>query len=201
MKLAPRAFFVVGAAALLVASMGGASEPPQTYRPPARVAHIQEALAALRDAPPAALQQGIDYARTLSQGACSAGVERLRIECMMVATRRYCHDRGGAADAQRCAAYMDVVVSDVLAAERLIPPDKRYQIVRENVDYRPALARELHRIQGTLAVDFRLRTGEARDDGDLAAKIDGYCLSSGDETNLPYQICVSSLVWFIRGPQ
>ena len=199
MKRTPRVF-AFGAASLLVASLGSASEPPQTYRPPARVAHIQEALTALHEAPPAALQQGVDYARTLSQGACSAGVERLRIECMMVAMRRYCHDRGDA-DGQRCPAYMDVVVSNVLAAERLIPPDQRYQIVRENADYRPALARELRRIEGTLAVDFRLRTGEADDDGALAAKIDGYCLSSGDETNLPYQICVSSLVWFIRGPQ
>jgi hypothetical protein len=198
-KRAPRAL-VFGAAALLVASLGSASEPPQTYRPPARVAHIQEALTALHEAPPASIQQGVDYARTLSQGACSAGVERLRIECMMVATRRYCHDRG-AADAQRCPAYMDVVVSNVLADERLIPPDKRYQIVRENADYRPALARELRRIQGTLAVDFRLRTGETRDDGALAAKIDGYCLASADETQLSYQACVSSLVWFIRGPQ
>jgi hypothetical protein len=119
---------------------------------------------------------------------------------MMVATRRYCHDRGDA-EARRCPAYMDVVVSNVLADERLIPPDERYRIVRENVDYRPALARELRRIQGTLAVDFRLRTGEAQDDGALAAKIDGYCLSSADETKLSYQSCVSSLVWFIRGPQ
>jgi hypothetical protein len=192
--------FVFGAASLLVASLGSASESQQTYRPPARVAHIQAALTALHDAPPAVLQQGVDYARTLSQGACSAGVERLRIECMMVAMRRYCHDRGDA-DAQRCPAYMDVVVSNVLAAERLIPPDQRYQIVRENTDYRPALARELRRIQGTLAVDFRLRTGETEDAGALAAKIDSYCLASADETKLSYQICVSSLVWFIRGPQ
>jgi hypothetical protein len=199
MKRASRAL-VFGAAALLVASLGSASEPPQPYRPPARVAHIQEALTALHAAPPAALQQGVDYARTLSRGACSAGVDRLRVECMMVATRRYCHDRGEA-DAQRCAAYMDVVVSNVLADERLIPPDKRYEIVRENVDYRAALALELRRIQGTLAVDFRLRTGDAEDDGALAAKIDGYCLASTDETKFSYQTCVSSLAWFIRGPQ
>jgi hypothetical protein len=198
MKSALRVLFL-GAAAVLVASLVSASEPPQTYRPPARVAHIQEALTALHEVAPAVLQQGVDYARTTSRGACSAGVERLRIECMMVATRRYCHDRG--ADAARCAAYMDVVVSNVLADERLIPPDKRYQIVRENVDYRPALARELRRIQGPLAVDFRLRTGEAADDGALAAKIDDYCLASADETKLSYPICVSSLVWFIRGPQ
>jgi hypothetical protein len=199
MKRAPRAL-VFAAAALLVASLGSASEPSQPYRPPARVAHIQGALTALREAPPGALQQGVDYARTLSRGACSAGVERLRVECLMVATRRYCHDRGEA-DAQRCPAYMDIVVSNALADERLIPPETRYQIVRENTDYRPALARELRRIQGTLAVDFRLRTGDAEDDGTLASKIDDFCLASADETKLSYQMCVSSLVWFIRGPQ
>lgn len=199
MKRAPRAV-LFAASASLVTSLGGASEPPQPYRPPARIAYIKYALTALSEAPPAALQQGIDFARELSHVACSAGVERLRVECLMVATRRYCHDRGDA-EAQRCPVYMDVVLSNVLADERLIPPDKRYQIVRENADYRPALARELRRIQGALAVDFRLRAGAADDLGTLAAKIDDYCLASADETRLSYQTCVSSLVWFIRGPK
>jgi hypothetical protein len=94
---------------------------------------------------------------------------------------------------------MDIIVGNVLADTRLIPPDRRYQIVRANIDYRPALARELHRIQGELAVDFRLREGDVSEAGALAASIDRYCIESADKTKLSYPICAASLVWFIEG--
>jgi hypothetical protein len=96
---------------------------------------------------------------------------------------------------------MDVIVSNVLADRRLIPPARRYQIVRANADYRAALARELFRIQGELAVDFRLHGGEADAAAKLASNIDRYCLASADEAKMSYQACVSSLVWFIKGPR
>jgi hypothetical protein len=204
-----RAFLL---AALVAATDGRASSPPshrgpappsgsasaQPYRAELRVAHIEKAIAAVAEAPPAMIQQGLDYARTLSRGSCSGGAPRLRIECLVVAVQRYCRDLEGA-EAARCPLYMDVVVSNVLADERLIPPERRYQIVQANADYRSALAAELARIQGRLAVDFRLATGDARDRGDLAAKIDRYCRGSADETKFSYQTCVSSLVWFIEG--
>jgi hypothetical protein len=187
------------AGALLLASASGAQEVPRPYRTELRVAHIKGLLVALRDTPPAALQQGIDYARAMERGACSAGAERLRVECLLVAMQRYCHDRSEG-DARHCPLMMDLVVSNLLADERLIPRERRYQIIRGNVDYRPALARELHRIQGALAVDFRLHAGDAEEEGAMAANIDRYCLMSADETKLAYQTCVSSLVWFIKGP-
>jgi hypothetical protein len=162
-----------------------------------RVAHIEQTLAAIAATPPALLQQGVEYARLLARGACSAGAQRLRVECLMVAVQRYCRDLGGA-DAVRCPLTMDVVVSNVLADEHLIPFERRYQIVHENADYRPALAAELERIQGSLAVDFRLATGDARDPSALAANIDRYCLATADDTKFSYQTCVSSLVWFIE---
>ena len=185
--------------ALVAVSVPGAADPPKPFGVEARVAHIAGALAAVAEASPAALKEGLDYARVLDRGACSAGAQRLRVECLIVAVQRYCHDRGEA-EARRCALYMDVVVSNALADRRLIPPERRYQIVRANPDYRPALAREVRRIQGTLAVDFRLQTGEAKDNATLAANIDRYCLAGVDDALFSYQACVSSLVWFIQGP-
>ena len=186
-------------ALLLAASVSvSAAEPPRPYRRDARVAHIRGTLKALTETAPADLQQGIDFARALERGACSAGAYRLRVECLLVAMKRYCHDRAEA-EAERCPRTMDVIASNILADERLIPPEKRYQIIRNNQDYRPALARELLRIQGTLAVDFRLQTGDAEDLDTMAANIDRYCLTSADETKLSYQTCASSLVWFIVG--
>jgi len=190
---------VVRAALALAVALIGAhagADGPQAYGAQERVAHVRGAITAVAEAPAAALREGFDYARAMERGACSAGAVRLRVECLMVAARKYCQER----QADRgCALYMDVVIANVLADTRLIPADRRYQIIRENIDYRPALAAELHRIQGALAVDFRLHAGDVREPGALAAAIDKYCLESADDTKLSYPICVSSLVWFIEG--
>jgi hypothetical protein len=191
------ALVVAGVAAV---SSSPAADPPAPFGEQARVSHIAGALAAVAEATPAALKEGADYARVLERGACSAGAERLKAQCLRIAVERYCRDRPGD-DAPRCALYMDVVVSNVLADPRLIPPEKRYTIIRTNVDYRPALADELRRIQGTLAVDFRLREGEGRDRPALAAEIDHYCLGDARPAAFSYPACVSSLVWFIAGPR
>jgi hypothetical protein len=185
--------WLLGLSLCLVAAT---SHAEQTYGKDLRVAQIRNAITALAEAPASAVQQGTEYARALERGACSAGTQRVRVECLLVAVRKYCAERP---DARSCLFYMDVVASNVLADERLIPPERRYQIVRENVDYRPALAKELNRIQGALAVDFRLHGGDAKDPATLAASIDKYCLATADETKLSYQICVSSLIWFLQG--
>jgi hypothetical protein len=186
-------------AALVTVSVDGAADTakPTPYRADLRVAHIERALTALAETPASTVQQAADYARSLARGGCSAGAQRLRVECLMVAAQRYCRDLGGS-EAARCGAYMDIIVSNLLADERLIPIDRRYQIVRENADYRGALAAELRRIQGELAVDFRLRTGDPRGTADTAANIDRYCLATADDTKFSYQTCVSSLVWYIE---
>jgi hypothetical protein len=160
-----------------------------------RIAHVRAALEALAQTRPDALAQASEYARALSRGACSSGTERLKVECLMTAAKRYCRDHG---DAGRCPLYMDIVLAKVLADEQLIPSERRYQIMRNHKDYRHALAEELRRLRGALAVDFRLRTGEADDDTTLARNIDHYCLSTSDETRLAVPTCVSSLVWFLR---
>jgi hypothetical protein len=196
-----RVLRLLGLAGLLAVSTGGAAEPPRPYAASARAAYLKDVLSALKAAPPSELKQGLEYARAMEQGACSAGAERLRVDCLVVAVRRYCHDHPGESG-QRCPFLMDAVVSRVLAEAELIPTDERYRIVRENEDYRPALAREIHRIQGTLAVQLRLREGLREEDlGALAAGIDHFCLSYADETRLSYQTCAVSLAWFIEGPK
>jgi hypothetical protein len=182
--------------ALLLGAGAARGDSGGSYAVERRVSFIAGALAAVRTTPPEALQAAADYARTLAHGACSAGVQRLRVECLMTAARRYCRDR--AAEGGRCEQYMDVLAANVLADEQLIPPAQRYQIMRHSKDYRHALARELGRIQGALAVDFRLRMGPAGDDSAMAQKIDRYCVTTADETNLAWQTCVAALVWYVR---
>jgi hypothetical protein len=183
--------------ALALAATGRAAAEP-TYRAEARAAYIAGALAAISESSADALHQASDYARALARGGCASGSQRLKVECLMTAARRYCRGRTDV-DARRCPPMMDVIVSNVLADEQLITMTKRYEIMRRFKDYRRELARELRRIQGALAVDFRLRMGDAEDDPTMAKNIDAYCLATSDDTNLAWQTCVSSLVWFIRG--
>jgi hypothetical protein len=187
------------AASVFATSVVAAAEPPAPFGVEARVAHIASTLTAVAEASPAALEEEVEYARTLERGACSAGSERLRVECLLIASARYCHDRTDA-EAPRCTRTMDVVLSNVLADRRLIPNAKRYEIIRANRDYRPALARELLRIQGTIAIDFRLHSSGSSDVHAIATDIDRYCLGGGDDATLTYPACVSSLVWFIEAP-
>jgi hypothetical protein len=167
-----------------------------THRAEQRAAHIREALAAVEESSPEALRQASEYARVFARGGCSSSVQRLRVECMMTAARRYCHKKG-AGELSRCQASMDVIVSNLLGEAQLIPTDKRYQIMSHHKDYRAELARELKRIQGALAIDFRLQTGAAADEARLAQQIDQYCLTAADDSNMAWPTCVSSLVWFI----
>ncbi len=193
-RLAIGAAFVASSAAL-------ADDAARPYAREPRVAHIRAALTAMAAAPPETLRKAYEHARGVERGACSAGSVRLRVECLLVASKKYCSETATAS--HDCALYMDVIVSNVLADEFLIPREKRYQIVRTNADYRPALARELRRIQGTMAVDFRLHgkgTGGDDDAETMASNIDRYCRGAADESNVPYQICVSSLAFFIKGP-
>jgi hypothetical protein len=174
------------------------AQPQQTYRAELRVAYLLAALGAVRQTPAETLDHANEYARVLDRGACASAAMRLKVECLMTAARRYCRGKTDA-DAHRCPIYMDLAISNVLADRQLIPTDRRYEIMRRHRDPRRALAHEIRRMQGALAVDFRLRMGAGGDHDDkaLARSIDQYCLLTADTTSLSWQACASSLVWFL----
>ena len=190
-----RALMAALALVVALALIAGSAAADETHRADQREAHIARALAAVRATPAATLAEESGYVHVLARGACASSVERLAVECLMTAARRYCR---GKSDAERCSDGMDVIVSNLLGEEQLIPLEKRYQIMTHEKDYRRELAHELRRIQGALAVDLRLRMGDAgSDEARLASHIDRYCLATGDEHDLAWPTCVSSLVWFI----
>jgi hypothetical protein len=182
----------------VAAHAAGSAAADETHRAEPRVAHIARALAAVRATAPPTLEEERAYAHVLARGACASSVERLQVECLMTATRRFCHGKT-AAVGERCLDAMDIIVSNLLGEPQLIPLDKRYQIMTHAKEFRRELGNELRRRQGALAVDLRLRMGDADadDDAHLAADIDRYCLATGDEHDLAWPTCVSSLVWFI----
>src|SRR5438874_13364096 len=73
----------------LIASVAAAS-PRQTHDAAARVAYIEGALAAVAATPPAALREAGEYARAMAHGGCATGMQRLKVECLMTAARKYC---------------------------------------------------------------------------------------------------------------
>lgn len=176
-------------------AVAGAAAAEETYRATERVAYLERALAALRATPADALAQAVHYAEVMSRSSCASEVERLEVECLMTASRQYCKKRGG--DAQRCAVALDVIVAKLLGDAQLISTEQRYQIMSRSKDYRRELERESRRLAGALAVDFRLRMGEAASDAELAQKLDRYCLAASDDNAIPWQSCVASLAWFI----
>jgi hypothetical protein len=173
------------AAAPLAASSTG-------YDPPVRVAHLKEALGAVRAERRDVLTQIYEYVGVMERGACASEIERLRVECLITAAQKFCRSRG-----RVCDVSADVIVSNVLAETQLVPSERRYEIMRRHSDYRPELVREIRRIQGALAADFRLSKGRAADDQKLSENIDGYCRATADSSRLAWQTCASSLVWFI----
>jgi hypothetical protein len=180
----------------LPAALPSDKGPRATHGTDQRIAHIEAALLCVRETPAESRGHAYEYARVLEQGTCASAVERLKVDCLITAARRYCRRRP-AAEIQRCAMVMDVVVSNVLAGQRLIPAEKRYEIMRRSRDYKREIAEELRRLQGGLAVDFRLRNPESASDAALASSIDRFCSETADDTNLAWQACASSLVWFI----
>jgi hypothetical protein len=194
-----RTFSLSLLASAVLASAASAADAPPLYARESRVAHIEAALVALEVAPAAVLRAAYEHARALEQGACSVGAVRLRVECLLVASRRYCESTTNEKSTRDCSLYMDILVSNVLAERFLISRERRYEIIAGNIDYRPALIRELRRVQGTLAVDFRLHAQNRRTSAAMASDIDRYCHATADENRISYQICVSSLVFFIKG--
>ena len=192
------------ALAVLLCILGAAAhaEPQKTYQADLRVKYLETALGAVRETPLDVLERGYEYARVLDRGACSSAAMRLKVECLMTAALRFCKSKK-AGEARRCQTYMDVAMSNVLADKQLITTDRRYEIMRRYRDPRRELAHEIRRVQGALAVDFRLRMGATaeRDDAALAKNIDQYCVLTADTTNLAWQACASSLVWFITTRQ
>lgn len=162
-----------------------------------RVARLQALIEAAQRTPGDTLVRAYEQASLSERGACAAGNRRIRVDCMIAAAKKHCEAQTNTAD---CLAYADVIVSNVLAEQQWVPTARRYEIMQQTKDWRREVAREIRRMQAALAADLRLRTkGSLEGTPSLARAIDSYCAGSAFETGLSWQICASSLVWFIAG--
>lgn len=163
-----------------------------------RVARLELLLEVARRTPAEVLARAHEQVIVSERGACAAGTQRIRTDCLIAAARKACEAQPNVAD---CLAYHDVIVSNVLAEQQWVPTARRYEIMAQTKNWRGEVAREVRRMQAALAADLRLKTaGSLEETKPLAKAIDAYCASSAFETGLSWQICASSLVWFI-GPR
>ena len=161
-----------------------------SYDASQRVAYLEVALEAVAKTPAREQGDAHEFVAAMERGACSASAIRLKTECLMTAARRFCKGKEAL-----CPALMDVVISNVLAEAGFVSADRRYEIMKTHRDWHAEVAREIRRIQGSVAVDFRLRPRAPG--ASLASRINDYCVAAADKSNLSWQTCASTLVWFI----
>jgi hypothetical protein len=182
---------VSGLGALVVLLLAG-PDGTRSYDAVRRAAYVDSALDAVGRAGAEELAKGYEYASAMDRNKCTAPTVRLKVECLTTLARAFCKGKDSG-----CGAMMDVIDSNVLAEAHFVSTDRRYEIMRTHRDWRAEVAREIRRGQGTLAVDFRLHQTAGAGAGSLGKQIDGYCVAAADKSNLSWQSCASSLVWFI----
>jgi len=198
-----RGITAVVTVALALAGLPAAADPGPGL---ARVAHVAQALAAVRGLGPTgrdALDRAL-YAAARTQ--CRAEAAPPAAACLITAAHAAC-----AADPERarCEVAADVVLANLRGAAALVDETTRFRLVRASSDYHAALAAELHRRYAALAAELVL--GGGANAGDDAAAIDALCArrdralhacQPGDAAcvpSLPWSRCVAALVWFVGG--
>jgi hypothetical protein len=183
-------------ALLLVLLLGGAPAPASgAYEPKARAEYLDAALSAVKSTDPKTLDKARSTVASFSGSTCASQFLRLRLDCLVEASERWCRARPKSETAA-CPKVMDLAVDDFLAEEELVPRDRRLEIMRAP-DYRKKMDAEVRSVEGEIAADFQLRTAHDGGDPALAARIDRYCLARADASELSWQSCAGALVWFI----
>ena len=183
---------MIAALLALAVAASPSSKNEATYDQAHRVAYLKATIEAVRGTRPDALSNQYEYLAALDRGSCASPTLGLRVSCLVAAAHKFCRNQGAS-----CPLTLDVVLANLLAESQFSSADARDEIMQTHRDYRQEIARRLRRIQGSLAVDFRLRAGGATDDETLARRVDGFCVETADKSNLSWQTCSASLVWFI----
>jgi hypothetical protein len=182
---------------VLLAAHSSVRAEPQ-YQRTQRVGYIQMLLEALRATDRTTLTNTRNYIYVIDRNRCRSAFTDLRTSCLLDAARRNCYQkRGGRKTRQTCRLVSDVIVTNKLGEKEFIDTQTKYRIMSAHKDYRQEIRNELWRRYAELVTEFSLSGFHRKDDGDLAAGIDGYCLQSVDPRGLSYQYCVAAMAWFI----
>ena len=108
---------------------------------------------------------------------------------------------GTAGPKSRCEAVSDILIVNQLNEKQFITHDERTRITMSAKSFGSAYAKALSQKYALLTTEFLLLSKEDCKDSDpvcLARQLDEYCLQHSDVKNLPWQACVSAIVWEIN---
>jgi hypothetical protein len=137
----------------------------------------------------------------VSRSTCRSDDEALRIACFEQEARKNCASGGGQARS-RCIAISDLIIVNQLNEKQFISLEDRAGLFRKagTTGYSAGYAGLVTRKYAALTAELLLlsnATCDLNEPGCLAGAIDDYCLQNGDVKGLPWQGCVSGIVWFI----
>lgn len=170
-----------------------------TYDEDARQSYVAESLEGLAAIVPEKRADISRYVDATAQTRCRSEIYRLRIQCLLLATRRNCRGFKKGEARKQCELASDIIVTNKLSEDAFLSVQTRYEAMKQS-NFRLALTRELRRRYASLTAEMAL-SGRGRNCGGdracLAEAIDGYCEENSDASDLSWHRCAAAIVWFM----
>ncbi|MEO1171314.1 MAG: hypothetical protein AAFX94_04575 [Myxococcota bacterium] len=170
-----------------------------SYDAEARQRYVAESLAGLAAIEPARRTDISRYVDATAQTRCRSEIYRLRIQCLLLATRRNCRGFRKGEPRTQCELTSDIIITNKLSEDAFLSVATRYEVMKKS-NFRQEFTRELRRRYASMTAEMAL-SGRGRDCGAdyqcLAAAIDGYCEENSDASDLSWHRCAAAIVWFM----
>ncbi|MEQ1876911.1 MAG: hypothetical protein ABL958_09720 [Bdellovibrionia bacterium] len=173
----------------------GASSATAEYEPIERVRALESRLKALRANERVKIEEIKDELGRLSRGDCKSLFDSVTVKCLSKGAREFCGSRPKA-----CLEIADLAAVNILNSGGFISKEEKFEISQSRRGYATEYERTLRDKYALLATEYLFGSRSKCGDGDtscLASSIDAYCARHSPEENLPWQACVSAIVWFV----
>jgi hypothetical protein len=185
------------AAAVAVPALAG----DLPYAEPARVSKITRSMTAFKGPGAKEAENLSHYLSSLARGACRSDDDALLAACLVEQAKRNCASLSGGAR-NRCPALSDVIVTNVVNEKQFVSREERFALLQKSgaTSFDAAYGKIVLRKYALIATEYLLTQPDcpvSSKNTCLARSIDEYCLKHADIRNLPWQGCVSSIIWFL----
>ncbi len=159
--------------------------------------YVKHALAATLSAPKQTLDNLYQFVTMVEQSSCRSAFDALTLSCLQDQVQRNCRSQGG-----NCPLLSDVIVVNKLNEKQFVTREERVQIMKQEGtgNYAAIYSRLVSRKYALLATELLLlqkRTCRPEEHACLARELDDYCIQNSDVKNIPWQACVSAIIWYI----
>jgi hypothetical protein len=172
-----------------------------TFTKAQRQDYIKNALAAVLTTSKQNLENLYQFVTVVEQSSCHSAFEALTLSCLQEQVERNCKS-GDSKARSHCPILSDLIVVNKLNEKQFVTRDERLQLTRQESggSYATQYTRMVSRKYSLMVTEELLlgqRTCSSEENGCLAREVDDYCIGNSDVKNLPWQACVSAIVWYI----